>query len=231
MVVVQMEFPINNVTSTYIERTNSIFSLQIFAHCWAKSDLEKAENFADYLSLVSTPHATNNHHNDNEIEKSLDTPCQMSLPIKTFSPIEVKHQIDKVKHRKASGYDLITGEILKQLPHMAIVLLTIIYNRMLRLTHFPTIWKFAQIIMIPKPGKPINETTSYRPISLLPLLSKIFERVLLSRIRNDPEINDLVPNHQFSFREHHSTIHQIHRIVNLIATSMEKKNNTAMPCF
>jgi hypothetical protein len=34
---------------------------------------------------------------------------------------------------------------------------------MLRLSYFPTIWKFAQITMIPKPGKPANEVTSYRP--------------------------------------------------------------------
>jgi hypothetical protein len=94
---------------------------------------------------------------------------------------------------------------------------------MLRLSHFPTTWKFAQIIMIPKPGKPVNEVTSYRPIGLLPILSKISERLLLNGIRNDPEIKDIVPNHQFGFRQHHSTIHQTHRISNKIPTSMEKK--------
>jgi hypothetical protein len=35
---------------------------------------------------------------------------------------------------------------------------------MLRLSYFPTRWKFTQITMIPKPGKPANEVTSYRPI-------------------------------------------------------------------
>jgi hypothetical protein len=46
---------------------------------------------------------------------------------------------------------------------------------MLRLSYFPVTWKFAQIVMLPKPGKPANEASSYRPISLLPISSKIFE--------------------------------------------------------
>jgi hypothetical protein len=120
---------------------------------WAKSDLEKTKNFAEHLSQVFTPHHSQHHYNNDEIEKFLDAPCQMSLPIKAFSPREVRQVIEKVNQHKALGYDLITGEILKQMPKKAIVLLTTIYNSMLRLSYFPTIWKFAQITMIPKPGK------------------------------------------------------------------------------
>jgi hypothetical protein len=77
--------------------------------------------------------------------------------------------------------------------------------------------------MIPKPGKPANEVTSYRPISLLPIPSKIFEKLILNRIRNDTEIQDITLDYQFGFREHHSTIQQTHRIVNKIIASLEKK--------
>jgi hypothetical protein len=108
---------------------------------------------------------------------------------------EIKQQIKKVNHLKAPGYEIITGKILRQLPNKSIVLLTIIFNSMLRLSYFPTTWKCAQIVMIPKPGKPINEVTSYRPISLLPILSKIFEKLLLNRIRHDAEIHDIVPDY------------------------------------
>jgi hypothetical protein len=54
---------------------------------------------------------------------------------------------------------------------------------MLRLSYLPVTWKFAQIIMLPKPGKPANEASLYRPINLLPIPSKIFEKLLLNRIR------------------------------------------------
>jgi hypothetical protein len=62
---------------------------------WAKSDLEKAKNFAEHLSQVFTPHNSKHHHNNDEIEKFLDVSCQMSLPIKAFSPREVRQVIEK----------------------------------------------------------------------------------------------------------------------------------------
>jgi len=112
---------------------------------------------------------------------------------------------------------------LKELPRKAIVLLTTIYNSMLRLAYFPITWKFAQIIMIHKPGKLSNRVTSHRPISLLPITSKIFERLLLKRIQIDVDINEKIPTHQFGFRESHSTTRQCHRIVNKILKILEEK--------
>jgi hypothetical protein len=84
-------------------------------------------------------------------------------------------------------------------------------------------WKFAHIIMIHKPGKPANEVNSYRPISLLPVTSKLIEKLLLKRIRNNLDLSTVIPDYQFGFREEHSTIQQAHRIVNKIATSLEEK--------
>jgi hypothetical protein len=104
-----------------------------------------------------------------------------------------------------------TGKILRQLPKKAIVLLTIIYNSMLRLSYFPVTWKFA------------DEASSHRPISLLPNPSKIFEKLLLNRIRNYTDILDTIPDYQSGFRAHHSTIQQTHTTVNKISASLEEK--------
>jgi hypothetical protein len=57
--------------------------------------------------------------------------------------------------------------------------------------YFLAQWKVAQIILILKPGKP-NELTSYRPISLLPIVSKIFEKFLLKRLLPTVEINPII---------------------------------------
>jgi hypothetical protein len=81
--------------------------------------------------------------------------------------------------RKAPGYDLITSRILKELPRKGTVHLTSICNAIIRTGYYPTQRKVAQIIMIPKPGKPADEVTSYRPISLLPITRKVFEKGLL----------------------------------------------------
>lgn len=192
---------------------------------WGKTDQEKASTFAEHLSKVfSVPQPNNNNNNnDNIIKNYLDSPCPMTLPIKPFSPSEVKREILKCNNHKAPGFDLITAQILKELPRKAVVLLTTIYNSIIRLAYFPITWKFAQIIMIHKPGKPLNSATSYRPISLLPIMSKIFERLLLKRITKDVNMDEQIPTHQFGFREHHSTIQQCHRIVNEILKSLEEK--------
>jgi hypothetical protein len=93
---------------------------------------------------------------------------------------------------------------------------------MLRLSYYPLLWKFAQIIVVPKPGKPINDVTSYRPISLLPIPSKIFEKLLLKRLRSD-DLSALLTDYQFGFRAGHSTINKTHRIVHGIAKNLEGK--------
>jgi hypothetical protein len=68
------------------------------------------------------------------------------------------------------------------LPIIGIKYLTQLFNAVLLKGYFPADWKVAQIILILKPGKLPKEFTSYRPISLLPTASKVFENRLLKRI-------------------------------------------------
>lgn len=66
--------------------------------------------------------------------------------------------------------------------------------------------------MLAKPNKPPNEAKSYRPTSLLPILSKVYEKILLKRIKPILDESNLIPNHQFGFRESHGTIERVHRV-------------------
>nr|XP_008201458.1 PREDICTED: LINE-1 retrotransposable element ORF2 protein [Tribolium castaneum] len=95
--------------------------------------------------------------------------------------------------------------LLKHLPDTAITSITTIYNSCFNSGHFPTPWKEATTIMIPKPNKDPNNPLSYRPISLLNILGKIFETILASRLRHTLEENNLLPPEQFGFRPHRST--------------------------
>lgn len=80
-----------------------------------------------------------------------------NVPTYQIFPAKVIEEISKLNPRKAPGYDVTTGQILKQLPREAIILLTTIFNRIISLAYFPIIWKYAEIIMIPEPGKPPHE--------------------------------------------------------------------------
>ncbi|KAG5878659.1 hypothetical protein JTB14_015595 [Gonioctena quinquepunctata] len=77
-----------------------------------------------------------------------------------------------------------------------------------------------------KNGKPPQETSSYRPISLLPPIpSKILERLLLKRIQDEYDLANILPNYQFGFRENMFPTHQAHRIVNTRGKTLERKEN------
>ena len=150
--------------------------------------------FADHLQQVFTPHNFLNHA-DAAISAFLDVPCQMSLPTQPFSTKEMVEALAHTNVRKAHGYDLISGKALKELPKKAITLLTILYNSIFRISYYPLLWKFAQIIMVLKAGKPVDDITSYRPISLLPIPSKVFENLLLKRLRKDLNLSALLPDY------------------------------------
>ncbi|VVC37748.1 Reverse transcriptase domain [Cinara cedri] len=119
------------------------------------------------------------------------------------------------------------AKVARKLPHKASIHLTHIYNAILRLSNFPTQWKFSVIILFPKPNKPTGNPASYFPISLLPLVSKLLEKLILKRIYPIIVENNIIPNSQFGFREKHSTIHQIHRLADAISCSPENKQYTS----
>ena len=209
--------------------TKKILKFQSISHplrrddgSWASSDANRAEEFAKHLSYTFTPHPELHPTHTAEVKEFLSSPIPLSLPPKPVNPSEVKFLINKLKPRKSPGYDLLTSQILRQLPKKAIIFLTYLYNCILRTTNFPLVWKHSIIVLFPKPGKPVNNTSSYRPISLLPILSKIFEKILLKRILPILESHN-IPSHQFGFRSRHSTVQQGLRVVDHISSALENK--------
>jgi hypothetical protein len=118
---------------------------------------------------------------------------------------EVKTIISLLKNTKAPGPDQIRPILLKNLPDSAFQARTDIFNNCMNNLYFPTAWKTAHTVMIPKPGKCPNDPKSYRPISLLSITGKIFERILTNRLQFTLESNNLLPPEQFGFRAQRST--------------------------
>jgi hypothetical protein len=72
-----------------------------------------------------------------------------------------------------------------------------------------------------KLGKP-NKLTSYQPIKLLPIISIVFEKLLLKRLFPMVEMSRLIPKHQFDFRQRHYTIEKTHQITQRKNGALEK---------
>ena len=185
---------------------------------WSKTNQDKANLLAHYFENIFT------NNNTSATQLPPPDPCSDTFQIVPFNTSEIKNHVsNNVKLKKSAGYDSITPKILKELPNCAFLYIRNMYNAMVRFRYFPKSWKVAEIIPIPKVGKDPSLTTSFRPISLLPILSKVFERLFLSRIEPYLIHTSLIPSHQFGFRRGHSTIQQIHRVTNKIATDIDQK--------
>lgn len=184
---------------------------------WAKSNKEKAEIFAEHLADIFQPNVGASDIDVDNITNNYDN----SIPLVTRK--ELLKEIKSLKLKKAPGFDLITAQVLKNLTKKALSFLQLLLNAAIKLRFVPSTWKVAEIIMIPKPGKPPNDVKSYRPISLLPIISKLFEIIIQKRIQVYIKRFNVIPNHQFGFRKSHATIDQIHRITNEIEKAFERK--------
>ena len=108
---------------------------------------------------------------------------------------------------KAPGEDNIFYILVKKLPEATLISLVSIFNKCLELAYFPEKWKNAKVIPILKPNKNPAEAASYRPISLLFSVNKLFERMMLHINKNS-----IFADEQFGFRLGHSTTHQLLRV-------------------
>lgn len=152
-------------------------------------------------------------------ESNLPTPCEISRLIRGL------------KNRKSPGDDSINNILLKQLPKKAIIMLMHIYRACLKLSYFPEVWKCAKVIPIPQPKKDQALACNYSPISLLSSLSKVLEKLILTRLKAHISTHDIFINEQFGFRPGHSTNHQLLRLCNHIRDSLQKKRSTRMITF
>jgi hypothetical protein len=186
---------------------------------WAQSDAEKVELFARHLAEVFSPH---DKALDQEIENNLAANSTDSEKLSAFTTNDLINVLNKLHPLKAPRHDCITALIIQKLPPKGIQTLMHIYNSIIRLNYWPVTLKEAKVIMVPNKGKDPNKVSSYRPISLLPVLSKILEKLILIKLTNEPNSMNWIPWHQFGFRSH-STIQQCHRLVDTINKALEEK--------
>ena len=78
--------------------------------------------------------------------------------------------------------------------------LSVVFRRLLRLGSFPVCWRVANVTPIPK-GPPSSSASNYRPISLTPILSKVFERVVSVCLGRFMEGRGVLPTIQFAYRK------------------------------
>ncbi|GFV58140.1 probable RNA-directed DNA polymerase from transposon X-element [Trichonephila clavipes] len=142
-------------------------------------------------------------------------------------PSEIINYIKKIKIKKSPGRDGITNKMIKNLPLITVFKITNIINNMFKLRNFPNAWKTAVVIPILKAGKNPKLAESYRPISLLPILSKLAEKIISTRLNEFLESEKILVPEQHEFRPRLSTSPQLLRVVEYIKDSIDRNQHVA----
>ena len=139
---------------------------------------------------------------------------------------EVEALIRKINISKSSGIELLSSRILKDSFLVLSNKLTYLFNLSIQSSTFPSQWKKALVIPIPKSGNP-NKKENYRPISLLPLPGKILEKLIHNQLSYFIEENNLLTDNQYGFRKQRSTSHAISQVLHQIYSNMNRSAITA----
>lgn len=117
----------------------------------------------------------------------------------------------------APGSTKINKTVLQHLPESALKRLKDIFNASLSAGYFPDSFKKAEMRMIVKPGKDPTRPGNYRPISLLEVPGKVFEKVMVTRLRDHLDNENLYNQGQYGFRRWRGTTHAIAMATETIA--------------
>ena len=121
---------------------------------------------------------------------------------------EVLTLISKLNNKKSSGYDSISNQIIKASSHTITPYLVKLFNICITNGTFPNSYKIAQVIPLFKGGDK-ESPNSYRPISLLPSIGKLFEKLISLRMVKFLDKFDILSKDQFGFRAKFATEHAI----------------------
>ena len=123
--------------------------------------------------------------------------------------------IDSIQPKSSCGFDLLSNRMLKREKTKFSEILINLINETLLSNVFPEALKIAKVIPIFKKGDRANPN-NYRPISLLPVLSKVLEKVLNKQITRKLDELHIIDDNQYGFRSNHSTEDAVMRFIDNI---------------
>ena len=145
--------------------------------------------------------------------------CHFS--IKEITQDFVRRSLKQLKINKATGLDKLSARLLKDSADLITPSLTKLFNSSLQSSTFPAIWKSAKVTSLHKSGDR-SAPENYRPISVLPTLSKILEKTVHQQLYAYLEENKLLSSKQFGFRPKSSTSTAVGQFSDSVLRSMDK---------
>ena len=137
------------------------------------------------------------------------------------TPEEISNIIVNLDSKKSSGPSIIPTKLLKIANPLLCRQISLIINTSFTNGIFPDSVKIANVVPIHKKGSTLD-INNYRPISLLSVFSKVFEKCMYQRLNDFLEVNEIIYQNQFGFRKSRSTQHSLIQIVDAINKTIDK---------
>ena len=134
----------------------------------------------------------------------------------------VRKTIQNLPSKNSCELDGISSKLIKIIEPAIIKPLTLLINQVLNTGIFPDELKIAKVIPLFKKYDP-KLLKNYRPISLLPTISKVIEKIIFTQLSTYFNENKLIFDNQYGFRPKHSTQYAALELVDRIITDMDKK--------
>lgn len=158
--------------------------------------------------------------NDTPVTDDLTISPQSSFVLMPTSKTEVLNIIKGLRDNCAVGFDQISGGLIKRYAYVLCSPITHICNIAIDSGVFPSAFKKAIIKPIHKSGDR-DCVNNYRPISILPAISKILERLVNKRLVSYLESNNILSSSQYGFRSGKSTSQAVYELVNSVISNLD----------
>ena len=156
----------------------------------------------------------------------LDPENELLNPIR---PCDIKLILKEIKNR-APGISGINKEIMDNLPNQTLLEYATLLNLTLSMGYFPDIFKIALLIFLLKPNKSPFNVANYRPISLLEVPGKIYEKILNKRLVKHLEDHNFTNINQYGFRKGRGTVIALATLYERIAITQSKRHQCNIVC-
>uniref|UniRef100_A0A6A7FT79 RNA-directed DNA polymerase from mobile element jockey n=1 Tax=Hirondellea gigas TaxID=1518452 RepID=A0A6A7FT79_9CRUS len=194
------------------QKRSNIFPPLTYNDTVADTPVQQAEVLIQHFQSISTPSDHFDKSFENFITEKLansrksfdpsDQKAPYNAPITTF---ELEPILSKLKNT-AVGPDNIPNWFLRHASPSLKTAILDLFNKSFLQGRFPNTLKVANIVAIPKPKKDHSLPKSYRPISLLNTLSRVFESIIQKRLYYFCESTRALPNSQSAYRKYRSCI-------------------------
>ena len=183
---------------------------------------ELNQHFSTIGSRISDEFGTINHN--------IISPNQVrnSLFFRNIQPSDVSSIIENMEN-KPSPVHTYSVKIIKEIKDIIASILSHLINKSLQQGYFPSQFKLARVIPLHKGGS-VHDINQYRPISILPLFSKIFERVVYHQLYNFFDKYEILTPFQYGFRKNKSTTQAVLNQLEYIYNNLDQ-NKTVISIF